>query len=299
MSQNLREELNRITVNSLLKLFTKTPSKPSAHPKIVIKYGPPAAGKGSAEVRKLIEGFGDPIDSYININVDDVVESTAYFKNKSRALVNTILKNPTQQNLNAFLNTAPVNEVQKFAKVYTDVRFTPNTKGLNIGTKLDTVLGKVIEAGTNITIETTGINGFPNWLWKNYRESLEHKKYTIIVIFPTVDFQTTWLRYKTRPIQSYKSGGGFRFASTKTQLLNQYKKSYASMMDALQNKSIKWVNRVYIIKSPSYLKPGEKASKTLLITRGATGTGLRSGTRTPKDQSVKTVGVTRRIQKIF
>ena len=98
-------------------------------PKLIIKYGPPASGKGSAEVKNLIQSFGDPLSSYVNINVDDVVDSTLYFKKRSVDLVHSLVKNPNNATLTAFLNNASVDAVKNFADVYTNVRFTKNREG--------------------------------------------------------------------------------------------------------------------------------------------------------------------------
>ena len=109
---------------------------------------------------------------------------------------------------------------------------------------------QAIEKGKNITFETTGGTGFPDWLWEKERINLERKNYEIIVIFPTIDFETTWARYKKRPINSLLRGhGGFRFASTKNQLSNTYKKSYTFMINAIKENGPFWVDSIYIINN--------------------------------------------------
>jgi hypothetical protein len=248
---NLKAELNQITENSLAKLFSGNNRRvnnlptPTGQPKFIIKYGPPASGKGSGAVRSVIENLGDPISSYININVDDAVEATQAFTNRSRALVNRLLVKPNSPDFNKFLNRAPVNQVAAFAKVYTDVRFSKNTKGLDIGAKMDNLLQQSLKARKNITFETTGGGGFPSWIWSWLGPLL--KGYKIVVVFPTVPFEETWRRYKMRPVQAYKNGKGFRFASTKAQVRKLYRDSYLFMSEALGSGKVNWIDEIFIV----------------------------------------------------
>jgi hypothetical protein len=248
---NNKAQLNQITVNSLLRLFAANARtlnnvpNPSGKPKFIIKYGPPASGKGSAMVRSIIEKLGDPLNSYININVDDAVEATNLFKNKSRALVNNLAVKPNSKDFNAFLNKASIKEVEKFSKAYTDIRFGKNSKGVDIGMKMDNLLQQAVAAHKNVTFETTGGNGFPSWIWSWLKSNL--KDYQIVLIFPTVPFQETWRRYKSRPTKNYMAGGGFRFASTKQQLRQTYRSSYLYMSDALRTGKVDWIDEIYIV----------------------------------------------------
>jgi hypothetical protein len=248
---NLQVQLNQITENSLARLFSGNNRRvnnmptPTGQPKFIIKYGPPASGKGSGAVRSVIESLGDPVSSYININVDDAVEATKAFRNRSRALVNRLTVKPNSPDFNAFLNRASTNEVAEFAKVYTSIRFSKNSKGLDIGAKMDNLLTQALKAHKNITFETTGGNGFPTWI-ANWLGTLL-KGYKIVVIFPTVPFEETWRRYKLRPTQVYKNGGGFRFASTKSQVRKIYRDSYLFMSEALGTGKVNWIDEIYIV----------------------------------------------------
>ena len=254
MNAQLKAELTSITVNNMAKIFTGNGRRVSnvpgpsggKRPKFVIKYGPPASGKGSAGVRAVMKKFGDPLSSYINISVDDVVESTQAFKNRSRALVNSLLKNPTNANFNAFLNHATAEQVKAFASAYTSVRFGKNMTGANFGAKLNDVLIQALEAGKNITFETTGALKFPSWIWSTYKDLL--RKYRIYIIFPMVPFEETWRRYKKRPANAYRNGvSGFRFASTKSQLRQDYVSSYKFMRGALGSTKVSWVDKIYLL----------------------------------------------------
>jgi hypothetical protein len=249
--ESLREQLNTVTENSLARMFTENKvtlsnlPRATGKPIFVIKYGPPASGKGSGAVRQIIENLGQPLRSYMNFNVDDVVESTQYFNKTSRDLVNNLLVRPNSANFNKFLNKASVDEVAKFSKVYTDVRFAKNSSGRNIGAKMDDLLKRAVEKGVNITFETTGGGSFPSWIWGWLQKDL--KKYKIVIVFPTVPFNEIWRRYKMRPTQQYLRGGGFRFASTKAQVRKVYRDSYLHMSEALGSGKVNWIDEIFII----------------------------------------------------
>jgi hypothetical protein len=246
----LSDQLTHVTENSLFKIFTSNANKINnlptpRNPKFIIKYGPPASGKGSDAVKSLIKDLGDPLNTYININVDDAVESTEMFTRTSRDLVKNI-KNI--KNLETFLNDATPEEVSRLAKTYTNIRFGKNTKGRTIGNKMDNLLTQALQAKKNVTFETTGGVGFPIWLRKSpFKELLEG--YQIIIIFPLVPFEETWRRYKMRPIEVYRKGGGFRFASTKSELHKVYINSYNNFITFLHNREqlINWINKIYIL----------------------------------------------------
>jgi hypothetical protein len=206
----------------------------SGRPKLVIKWGPPASGKGSAAMTRTIEAEGDPLRSYININVDAVVESTQAFRNESRQLfekwVGTTFPG---RSIRSISNTEIINKLgqitrrnaTKLGLPYGRVRTTANIwTGKPIGNKQDEILATAIRNKRNITFETTGQSGWPEWLFTNY-PSLK-TDYKVIVIFPMVPFTTAWKRYRGRPLASYRAGEGFRFASNKSTLRETYMACY-------------------------------------------------------------------------
>lgn len=224
---------------------------PTGQPKLVIKYGPPASGKSS--VNSLVEKIGgDPIESYININVDDAVESTEYFKKRSRIMIQRLVGNrhPTEQMIRNFLNKATDKEINKLGRVYATVRGTKNLSGNKFSDKIDSLIMKAVEAGKNVMFETTGSNSFPNWLFSY----IEGRNYKVFILFPMAPFQLTWQRYKNRPVRNYLSGGGFRFASTKNQLAQTYRLSYNHFINAFSNTRnpvYRHVNGVYMVPTRS------------------------------------------------
>lgn len=226
---------------------------PTGAPKLVIKYGPPASGK--SQLNSLIEQVGgDPISSYININVDDAVESTEYFKRRSRIAIQRIVgnRNPSEAVLRNFVNHATGTQMSEMARrlgaVYTTVRTVRNLKNKKISDKMDSLIHKAVDAKKNIIFETTGSNAFPNWLFSY----IENEGYKVFIVFPLTPFAVTWNRYKNRPIKSYMSGKGFRFGSTRNQLAQIYRLSYEHFINAFRNTRnpvFRYVNGVYMVPS--------------------------------------------------
>ena len=220
---------------------------PTGQPKLVIKYGPPASGKSSTN--PLVEQVGgDPIRSYININIDDAVESTEYFKRRSRIMIQRLVgnRNPTEQMLRNFLNKATNKEITKLGQVYSTVRKTKNLSGSKFSDKIDSLIQKAVNAGKNIMFETTGSNAFPNWLF----QYIQGANYKTFIVFPMAPFQLTWQRYKNRPVRNYLAGGGFRFASSKGALAQTYRLSYDHFINAFSNTRnpvYRYVNGVYMV----------------------------------------------------
>ena len=239
--------LTKLKINKEQNKRIEALPTPTGQPKLVIKYGPPASGKSS--INHIVEQVGgDPVNSYININVDDAVESTEYFKRRSRIMIQRLVgnRNPTEQMLRNFLNHATNKEISKLGKVYTNVRGTKNLSGSKISDKIDGLIQKAVEAGKNIMFETTGSNAFPNWLF----QYIQNSNYKAFIVFPMAPFQLTWQRYKNRPVRNYLTGGGFRFASSKSNLAQTYRLSYNHFINAFSNTRnpvYRYVNGVYMV----------------------------------------------------
>ena len=232
---------NRMLTRGITQLNQRTKSK------LIIKWGPPASGKGSSLVKAAITRLGDPMSSYWQFGVDDAIEFTNYFKTTSQALakerfgnLNNI--NRMMNNLNGISNT----NAKAFGKPYTNVRIAENSRGNKMSNKLDKMMKAAIAARVNMTFETTGtlpgVTGaprnietpWPAWIWRNSANSF-FSHYNLIIVFPMVPFKETWRRYRMRAISSYKRGEGFRFASSKNQLRNSYQQSYTTFFRNLTN----------------------------------------------------------------
>lgn len=172
-------------------------------PIFVIKYGPPASGKGSKHVKDVIESFGDDIDTYVHFNVDDLVEGEKRFRNNTMTLVPTLFG--PKNDANKVLNEVTEKNVKPFSNVYLGIK-----KNLNIKTKITKLKDQAIEKRLNVTYEMTGSSGWPIWT-----SDISRKGYKVKVVFPVVHFEVLWSRYKKRAIQMYKEGKGFRFGVVK------------------------------------------------------------------------------------
>lgn len=254
--------MNNTTINQkyLLRIFSKVNKLNNVptqeRPVFIIKYGPPASGKGSRGVKSVIESFGHPLNSYIDINVDDVVESLNTFKKDSRKILNAKGLTTAEQ-INQILNKATNKNAENFSKPYFTTRFN---KRLAIPNQMDLLMKNAIIARKNISFETTGGTGFPSWIFDVFKEGL--KNYDIKFIFPLVDCSEGWSRYKRRPTNSYLRGGVFRFGSSKKQYIQQYIKSYNEFL-----------NGEIAMRSGKYGGVGKNA-RYFVIPR--TGTGLIS-----------------------
>lgn len=269
-NQPLVNELSLMTLNSLVKIYNKNkrtienfPSQKK--PIFIIKWGPPASGKSSPPIKNKILEFGYDLNSYLHLNIDDLVESTSAFQKSSSNLMRNKIKNVMDKGaIEKFLNNANSESVAEFAKTYTNVRFTKNKNGKHLGHKMDNLLEQALQNKVNITFETTGAGrpgnnigtGWPEWLWK-YFPSIEN--YQVIIIFPVVDFETTWKRYKGRAANMYIAKRGVRFASTRNDLQENYKISYRNFLHAYEKNVMNGkVERIIVVENN-----GKNTNRTL------------------------------------
>ena len=225
---------------------------PTERPKLIIKYGPPASGKGSGAVANIIKSLGDPLNSYFNAGVDDIIQNSKYFTNTTRNLVKKILGNNSQQ-FSAKLNKITQANAKKIGNVYFKMRVNENSLGESAKYKLERALENALVKGKNVTYELTGGKSFheavPLALLEMFSKPIAENKYQVVFIFPTLPFEILWQRYKGRAISSYQDGKYFRFASTKQQLRQQYLWSYQNYLNALDKPAFKkWVDMVYVVQ---------------------------------------------------
>tara|TARA_Y100000389_G_scaffold129703_1_gene127170 strand:+ start:1442 stop:2167 length:726 start_codon:yes stop_codon:yes gene_type:complete len=172
-------------------------------PIFVLKYGPPASGKGSKQVRDVIESFGFDIDTYVHFNVDDIVEGERRFVNNTMVVVPTLFG--PKNDANKILDEVTEKNVKPFSNVYLGIK-----KNLNVKAKITRLKDLAIEKRLNITYEMTGSSGWPTWT-----SDISRKGYKVKVLFPVIHFEDLWSRYKKRAIKMYKEGKGFRFGVVK------------------------------------------------------------------------------------
>jgi len=238
-----RQAVNGIANRNATRIFIRAPQGQAVslfrlqsppikeRPNFVIKWGPPASGKGSADVKAAIEALGQPMSSYIQIGIDDLVEATKYFKNESmnraKEIFNTrrnVVNSTNKNSITAFLNKITEANAKKLGNVYSGIRNSPGSNGSKLSNKLNSVLKQAISLGKNITFESTGLGGWPNWLFTN--SGLKASNYNVHIVFPLVPFVITWRRYRQRAAYQFLKGNGIRFASTKKQARQQYVASY-------------------------------------------------------------------------
>lgn len=251
--------VNLFIKNETIKgIYHKGSNRQSTSPPIlVVKYGPPASGKGSLPTRKAIESLGVPYDKMIHFNVDDVIESLEQFKGASRSHLEQTFKYLTYNSLSdtnktrklkANLNMIGKNNIGDFSNIYFEARRLPiNDMGTEVGQLIDTMTGKAMKSNLNVSIETTGSFSFPNWLFSDPKITPYIDNYEVVFVFPTVDCETAWSRYKRRPINSYMAGNPFRFGSTKVDFAEQYIDSYNAFIEKMPTLMTNKENVSYII----------------------------------------------------
>lgn len=292
MNNSLNKNRVRKTVNDMsnykvLKLWT-TPTKgtfaglgrlPSYYgsnkPVFVIKWGPPASGKGSVAVKDFIKSLGYPLDTYVNFNIDDVIEATNYFIEESNRRARNYLKiaNPTPNNENkivAALNKINFNNSIRLGKTYTNIRNGLGSSGTKLSNKLNIFLQQAIELRKNITFETTGMGGFPDWLFTE--RGLSATNYDIHIVFPLVPFEVTWERYRRRAAKMLIAKKGFRFASWRDGAIKQYRQSYDKFLDVVAD-----ARKMGLLQSVAVLPEGNKPFVYKVSARA----GLRSENMRP------------------
>lgn len=259
----------RLAINeaTMLNLFTQNPiikgiyregstRQSTSRPILVVKYGPPASGKGSERTQKAIQSLGVNYDEMIHFNIDDVIESLEQFKGESRKqleqtfnyLINNSLPDVKREKLKANLNMIRNNNINDFAKIYFKIRTAPiNATGTKTWELIDTMMGKAMKSKLNISIETTGVKTFPKWLFTDPKITPYIDKYQVVFVFPTVLCKTAWIRYKGRPINRYLNGGPFRFGSTKVGYAEQYIASYTAFIKNMPTLMTNKENVSYII----------------------------------------------------
>jgi hypothetical protein len=273
-ANEVRRAVNNMTNYKLLRIWTASGKGESAllsrlpshygntnKPNFIIKWGPPASGKGSQAVKDTIASMGWPLDTYVNFNIDDAVQATELFKREStrraQEYLNKVRNDPNKKNLNLTtingivnaLNTINSNSALKIGKAYTNIRNGVGTNGRKLGAKMDAFLQQAIELRKNITFETTGMGGFPEWLFS--QKGLSDTNYNIHIIFPIVSFETSWARYRRRAAEMLiRNRAGFRFASWKDEARKQYRKSYDKFLGVVDES-----RQIGLLKTITVIRP--------------------------------------------
>lgn len=246
---DLVQELNTYDEQKVLRILAKrnalTNFPRQKRPLFVIKYGPAASGKSSLPVKKWFQTMKVKYEDVLHINIDDLVESVEYFKTRSRKEAIPLFSKITSANNLARL---PIDSIRSLAGIYTSVRTMKNSKGLSLADKFDDLLLKALQSKIHISIETTGTNSWPQWLFQGAFGKLI-QMYHVTVIFPLVSIDTGYRRYIGRAKGMYNQpGSGVRLASTREHYRQAYQESYRHFQDAMKDpKQTAFIDDVYAL----------------------------------------------------
>lgn len=227
---------NKLVINQqyLLRIFSKVNKLNNVptqnRPVFIIKYGPPASGKSSQPMINVIKSFGYELNTYIHVNVDDVVESIKIFQNESMKIfqkrLNSNKLKKDQITITKKLNNVSNNNAKMLLTPYVTTRYNSRLK---IEKQIDELMKDAIMARKNISFETTGSTGFPFWIFNVLQPGIN--KYQIKILFPLVDCSEGWRRYKTRAVKSYLKKKWVRFGLSRRQYTEHYIKSYRNFLE--------------------------------------------------------------------
>ena len=249
--------------------------KHNIKPQFVIKYGPPACGKGSDKVRSQINNIIPNYSSYkyknlpsskdsivkklsspnslnlfkktkgkgdkniANFNLNRLIEHDKDYIAKSRQLFQKLIKNRTVKQVSKELNTD-----SKFSKkgfnIYSNVyRKGENSNGSYLWNGSDKAIENAKKSKKHIVAEVSGRKKLNDKSMKWMSLTNKSKVYHHTFIFPLVSFEELWNRYKRRALLSYLSSGPFRFFSTKKQLKEQYDHAMKAFLSVLDNPKLR------------------------------------------------------------
>jgi hypothetical protein len=181
-------------------------------PTFVIKFGPPASGK-STVISKCMSFHVNRV-----IGINDYIEKDPGFKRNSMRLAR---QTPMFANK---LSRGNANLAKRGKEVYMTYR-------QRYSRQHNKDMRDAIQLRQNISFETTGISGFPDWLWDVFPELNE---YQVIVLFPVLPASVAYKRYIQRAKKMVNEGIGFRFGSTYKQFIDMYIKIYVRFLEEHQ-----------------------------------------------------------------
>lgn len=186
-------------------------------PVFVIKFGPPASGKSTVDRECGVH----KIDTHVGIN--DYVERNKGFVEESMSLARS-----TNARFDNKLAKRGFDVYQKYRRLYDNQH--------------DHDLKRAVQQRQNVSFETTGTGGFPNWLWTH----LDLSAYDVVLMFPVVPAATAYQRYVQRAKRMLADKKGVRFGSTYPQFLAQYIKIYENFLNGYTSFVAKHNVKVYV-----------------------------------------------------
>ena len=169
------------------KRLSEMPSYPD--PYLIIRYGPTGSGKSSKVVKDEIEALGRPYNSYVEVEIDDLVEPIESFRIESMNL-------KRRANSNTRANKTRENEIRSkllqntSASYFKTRRNTKNKTGKTLEDKREDVLKQALETSRNVIYDTTGgtyTPGKPPSFQKVIKKAFEcNRRYKVVVVYPIV-----------------------------------------------------------------------------------------------------------------
>jgi hypothetical protein len=158
-------------------------------PYLIIRYGPTGSGKSSRVVKDEIEALGRPYHTYVEVEIDDLVEPIESFRAKSMNLKNQANKNITANTTRA--NSIRSQLLKNTSKAYFNTRRnTKNSRLQTLEQKREDVLERALKGSHNVIYDTTGgtyAASKPPSFQKVIEKALHfNPKYKVVVIYPIV-----------------------------------------------------------------------------------------------------------------
>lgn len=196
--------IKNLFINGNKKYNNLTSVPIDENPHLIIKYGPPASGKGSEKVQEEIKNLGIDIKDCIIFETDRIIESLEDYRKETKNFYNSLDKDTNYNN-----------KLIELSSIYYKKRTTKNSKENSISNKMDDVLKESIENRKNIIFETTSgkLNEYNPilWLLRFIKEhtNINHKPYKVTLIYPLVNDDEIFRRINHRASEQLKRNPPF------------------------------------------------------------------------------------------
>ncbi len=195
-------------------------------PYLLIVSGPTASGKSSLKDKTinhldpdgLLFKAGEPV----KVVIDDIIENQSGYY---RTWVTNELSGKNIDEARDVFNNPQEDNIKKFSDTYFKARLSsdcpsgdeltgsiheqgyrlPGEGQITCESINNNKLDKALDTGTNILLETTGVEHFSEWLYLHYLTKFIEKNYFIIYSYSLVDLDQLIKRNKTRAIDSIET----------------------------------------------------------------------------------------------
>jgi len=169
------------------KRLSKMPTY--SEPYLIIRYGPTGSGKSSKIVKDEIEALGPRYNTYVEVEIDDLVEPIESFRAKSMDLKNQANKNTRANRKRA--NSIRSQLLKNTSKAYFNTRRnTKNKREQTLEQKREDVLERALKGSHNVIYDTTGgtykPGKQPSFQTVIQKALSYNPKYKVVVVYPIV-----------------------------------------------------------------------------------------------------------------